>query len=51
MGAYLLPVIAFVILLVMILRDAEQYKRAHPRRDVDGWSPFKNQSHGRSGGT
>lgn len=30
MATYVLPIMAFAVLLVMILRDTEQYKREHP---------------------
>ena len=32
MAAYLLPIFAFLVLLAMILRDAESYKRTHEQR-------------------
>jgi len=44
MGAYVLPVIAFAILLAMILRDAERYKEEHPPRDVGSWPKLDDKS-------
>ena len=46
MTAYVLPIIAFAILLVMILRDAEQYKREHPPTHSGSWPGFGEKSQG-----
>jgi hypothetical protein len=32
MAAYIIPIFAFAVILMMILRDAENYKRSHPPR-------------------
>jgi len=35
--AYVIPIVAFVVLLVMILRDSERYKKEHPASQRGSW--------------
>ena len=41
MCAYLLPTVAWLIVLAMILHDARKYERTHPQREtpfgIDVW--------------
>lgn len=46
MAAYVLPIIAFAVLLVMILRDAERYKREHPPVPPGSWPGSGDKARG-----